>query len=71
MVKWGNTRVSSICALAAVAVCFLFLQTQQKAARDAEERYRKELEAHAGAITALRQAEDTQDVSTTTMIIPL
>ena len=38
-------------------------QIQRTAARAAEERYRKELEAHAGAITALRNAEDAQDVS--------
>ncbi|CAM9345119.1 unnamed protein product [Scytosiphon promiscuus] len=37
------------------------LEVQRTAARAAEERYRQELEAHAGAITALRQAEDAQD----------
>lgn len=39
------------------------MQDQHKATRAAEERYRNELEAHAGAITALRQVEDSQDVS--------
>ncbi|CBJ29951.1 hypothetical protein Esi_0166_0071 [Ectocarpus siliculosus] len=39
------------------------LEVQRTAARAAEERYRQELEAHAGAITALRQAEDAQDGS--------
>ncbi|CAN0235319.1 unnamed protein product, partial [Ectocarpus sp. 13 AM-2016] len=39
------------------------LEVQRTAARAAEERYRQELEAHAGAITALRQAEDAQDAS--------
>lgn len=41
----------------------LVVQTQQKAVKAADERYRREIEAHAGAITALRQAEDAEDVS--------
>lgn len=44
-------------------LCLPKLQEHQRAAKAAEERYRQELEAHAGAITALRQAEEAQDVS--------
>lgn len=46
-----------------------WIQEQHKAARTAEERYRNELEAHAGAITALRHAEDSQDVSISCFLI--
>ena len=47
-----------------LSVCFavVFVQVQRKTARAAEERYRQEVEAHAGAIAALREAEDAQDV---------
>lgn len=46
-------------------------QIQRTAARDAEERYRKELESHAGAITALRNVEDSLDVSYPTPFVVL
>lgn len=60
-------RKYDVYSLFAFFLCFL-LQIQQKAVRAADERYRNELEAHAGAIAALRQGEQAQDVSTREMV---
>lgn len=64
----GFFRFLKICNACLLNFYFIFIfsfsrQVQRASARAAEERYRKELEAHAGAITALRHAEDAQDVS--------